>query len=119
MVKIKSSADIAKKWEAAIGRVPAAYGEGVSRTTDWAEKASSDAAENLWKEKIDEAAAAKYVLFGDFSKYVIRTIGGMNLIRMNERFADSLTSGFLAWERIDADLVASDAPIKYVYRTAT
>ena len=59
MVKIKSQAEIAKKWEDAIGRVPAAYGDGVSGTTDWAEKASSDEAENLWKEKIDEAAAAK------------------------------------------------------------
>lgn len=59
MVKIKSSADIAKKWEAAIGRVPNAYKAGVTITTDWAEKASSEAAETLWKEKIDEAAAAK------------------------------------------------------------
>jgi len=59
MVKIKSSAEIAKKWDEAIGRVPAAYKSGVSRTTDWAEKASSDEAENLWSEKIAEAAAAK------------------------------------------------------------
>lgn len=59
MVKIKSSADIAKKWEDAIGRVPASYKSGVSRTTDWAEKASSEDAETLWKQKIDEAAAAK------------------------------------------------------------
>jgi len=59
MVKIKSSAEIAKKWEDSIGRVPAAYKSGIGRTTDWAEKASSDEAENLWKEKIDQAAAAK------------------------------------------------------------
>jgi len=59
MVKIKSSAEIAKKWEDAIGRVPAAYKSGVGRTTDWAEKASSNEAEDLWKQKIDEAAAAK------------------------------------------------------------
>jgi len=59
MVKVKSSAEIAKKWEDAIGRVPAAYKSGVGRTTDWAEKASSEEAEALWKQKIDEAAAAK------------------------------------------------------------
>ena len=58
MVKIKSSAEIAKKWEDAIGRVPAAYKSGVGRTTDWAEKASSNEAEDLWKAKIAEAAAA-------------------------------------------------------------
>jgi len=59
MVKIKSSAEIAKKWDDAIGRVPGAYKAGVARTNDWAEKASSDEAESLWNEKIAEAAAAK------------------------------------------------------------
>lgn len=59
MVKIKSSGEIAKSWEEAIGRVPAKYKAGVQRTTDWQEKASSEEAENLWKQKIDEAAAAK------------------------------------------------------------
>jgi len=59
MVKIKSSADIAKNYTDAIGRVPAAYKAGVSRTTDWAEKASSDAAESLYAEKIAESVAAK------------------------------------------------------------
>jgi len=59
MVKIKSSAEIAKKWEDAIGRVPGAYKAGVTRTNDWAEKASSDEAESLWNAKIAEAAAAK------------------------------------------------------------
>ena len=56
-MKIKSSAEISKKWDEAIGRVPAAYKEGVAGTTDWQEKAASDDAENLWKEKIAEAAA--------------------------------------------------------------
>jgi len=58
-MKIKSSAEISKKWDEAIGRVPAAYKEGVARTTDWQEKAASEDAENLWKTKIDEAAARK------------------------------------------------------------
>jgi hypothetical protein len=58
-MKIKSSAEISKKWDDAIGRVPAAYKEGVAGTTDWQEKAASDDAENLWKTKIDEAAARK------------------------------------------------------------
>ena len=56
-MKIKSQAEISKKWEDAIGRVPAAYKAGVARTTDWQEKAASEDAENLWKLKIDEAAA--------------------------------------------------------------
>lgn len=58
-MKIKSSAEISKKWDEAIGRVPGAYKEGVAATTDWQEKAASDDAENLWKAKIDEAASRK------------------------------------------------------------
>ena len=58
-MKIKSQAEISKKWGDAIGRVPAAYKAGVAATTDWQEKAASDDAETLWKTKIDEAAARK------------------------------------------------------------
>jgi len=58
MVKIKSAGQIDANYKAAIGRVPAAYKSGVMATTDWQEKAGSEAAENLWKEKIAEAAAA-------------------------------------------------------------
>jgi len=59
MVKIKSASEIDAKYKAAIGRVPGAYKAGVQRTTDWQEKASSEAAETLWNQKIQEAAAAK------------------------------------------------------------
>jgi len=58
-MKIKSQAEISKKWGDAIGRVPGAYKAGVAATNDWQEKAASDDAENLWKERIDEAAARK------------------------------------------------------------
>jgi len=56
-MKIKSQAEISKKWEDAIGRVPGAYKDGVARTTDWQEKAASEDAENLWKTNLDDAAA--------------------------------------------------------------
>lgn len=58
MVKIKSSAQIDSNYKNAIGRVPGAYKSGVLATTDWQEKASSNEAEDLWKQKIAEAAAA-------------------------------------------------------------
>lgn len=58
MVKIKSAGQIDANYKAAIGRVPGAYKAGVMATTDWQEKASSAEAEDLWKEKIAEAAAA-------------------------------------------------------------
>ena len=58
MVKIKSASEIDKKYKDAISRVPANYKAGVMRTSDWQEKASSNEAEDLWKAKIAEAAAA-------------------------------------------------------------
>ena len=39
MVRVKSAEAIDANYKAAIGRVPAAYKEGVQRTTDWKEKA--------------------------------------------------------------------------------
>tara|TARA_R110000803_G_scaffold102638_11_gene170760 strand:- start:1282 stop:2502 length:1221 start_codon:yes stop_codon:yes gene_type:complete len=67
----------------------------------------------------DIAAAAKYLAFGDFSNYTVRTVGGMNMLRMNERFADALSVGFIAWERVDGQLTGPASSIKYIYRTAT
>ena len=58
MVKIKSSSEIDKKYKDAISRVPANYKAGIQATTNWQERASSPEAEQLWKEKIAEAAAA-------------------------------------------------------------
>lgn len=59
MVKIKSSGQIDANYKAAIGRVPGAYKRGVQATTDWQEKASSEAAESLYAEKIAESVASK------------------------------------------------------------
>jgi len=58
MVKIKSASEIDKKYKDAISRVPANYKAGVMATTNWQEKAASSEAEDLWKAKIAEAAAA-------------------------------------------------------------
>ena len=57
-MKIKSQAQIAARYKDGIGRAPANYKEGIAATTDWAEKASSDAAEALYKEKLAESMAA-------------------------------------------------------------
>ena len=59
MVKIKSAGQIDSNYKAAIGRVPGAYKTGVMATSDWQEKASSEAAESLYAEKVQEAVAAK------------------------------------------------------------
>lgn len=65
------------------------------------------------------AASAKVILFGDFSKYIIRDVdgadGGFNLLRLNERFADKGLVAFLGWSRHDGLLSdAGQHPIKFL-----
>jgi HK97 family phage major capsid protein len=55
------------------------------------------------------AAGNKIAAFGDWSKYVIRQVQDFNLIRLNERFADQLSTGFLGYLRIDGKLLQSAA----------
>jgi HK97 family phage major capsid protein len=50
-------------------------------------------------------ASAKSVLFGDFSKYIIRDVRDITVVRMDERYADYLQVGFVAFLRTDSDLV--------------
>ena len=66
------------------------------------------------------AASAKSIAFGDFSKYVIRDVTGVQLVRMTERYADALQTGYYAFQRTGGRLVASNTttynPVKlYVH----
>lgn len=48
------------------------------------------------------AASAKSIVFGDFKTgYVVRQVQGVQTIRLNERYADSLQTGFFGYSRID------------------
>lgn len=53
----------------------------------------------------DIGASAKSVLFGDFSKYVIRAVRETMLIRLNERNMDKGQITFLAFARYDGKIV--------------
>jgi HK97 family phage major capsid protein len=53
--------------------------------------------------------SAKIAAFGDWSKYVVRQVQDFQLLRLNERFADQLSTGFLGWLRIDGKLLQSAA----------
>jgi len=54
----------------------------------------------------------KTILFGDFSGYAVRVAGGINVLRMDERYADELNVGFIAYKRVDGDLISAGAPLK-------
>ena len=49
------------------------------------------------------------VLFGEFNCYYAREAGSLSLRRLDERFADSLVSGFLLYGRYGGKLVKTDA----------
>lgn len=59
------------------------------------------------------AASAKSILFGDISKYKIRDVRDVTLMRLDERFADFHQVAFLAFSRHDGDLLdAGTNPVK-------
>lgn len=51
----------------------------------------------------------KIMLFGDFSKYIIRKVLGMSLRRLEERFIDYGQIGFIAFGRYDGELINTAA----------
>lgn len=61
------------------------------------------------------AASAKSILFGDFrAYYVIREVLGIQQLRLEERYADFLQVGFLAFMRTDGTAQDTNAVKAYV-----
>jgi len=64
--------------------------------------------------------SAKSIAFGDFSKYLIRRVKDITLLRLNERYADAHQVGFIAFARFDGDLVdAGQHPVKLYVNSAS
>ena len=55
------------------------------------------------------ATATKTIVAADFSKYVVRNAGGVQMVRLDERFADNLQVGFVAYKRADAKVINNSA----------
>lgn len=49
-------------------------------------------------------ATGKGILYGDMSKYIIREVMGLQLIRLDERYAEALQVAFIAVARMDGKL---------------
>jgi HK97 family phage major capsid protein len=59
---------------------------------------------------LDQIGAGKYpVLFGDFSKHVIRDAGGISVFRFNEAYMASHQIAFQAWLRTDSRRIQQSA----------
>jgi HK97 family phage major capsid protein len=63
-------------------------------------------------------SSAKKILFGDFSKYIVRDVKDFYLLRLDERFAELGQVAFLAFSRHDGDILdAGTNPIKYMQQS--
>lgn len=62
----------------------------------------------------------KIVLFGNFQKFIVRLVSNLRFVRLTERFGDTDEIGFVAFWRIDSDLLdAGTHPVKYMRTSAT
>uniref|UniRef100_A0A6M3J9G9 Putative capsid protein n=2 Tax=viral metagenome TaxID=1070528 RepID=A0A6M3J9G9_9ZZZZ len=69
---------------------------------------------------VDMAASAVSVLFGDTSFYYIRDVQGMQIVRLNELYAENGQVGFLAFSRNDGGLIdAGQHPVKSLVNSST
>ncbi len=61
------------------------------------------------------ATTAKTVLFGQLSKYKVRQVNNIRFYRLEERYRDNDQDGFVAFIRLDGDLLdAGTDPVKYL-----
>jgi HK97 family phage major capsid protein len=64
------------------------------------------------------AVTNKTMLFGDFSKYIIRRVKDMTILRLEERYADFGQVGFIGFARYDGNLIdAGTHPMQYSVNT--
>jgi HK97 family phage major capsid protein len=64
------------------------------------------------------SASAKSILFGDFSRFLVREVRPISILRLEERFAESGAVGFLLFVRTDSRLLDASA-VKYYQNSAT
>ena len=62
-------------------------------------------------------ANKKIILFGDFSKFIVRKVRARTLLRSSERYMESRQVAYLYWERFDSKVIQSHA-LKYLQAVA-
>ncbi len=68
----------------------------------------------------DMGASAKPVAFGDFSQYYFRRVKGIQVVRLNELYAENLQVGLMAFGRFDGGLIdAGMHPVRVLVNAAS
>lgn len=66
-------------------------------------------------QQMESGSAKKAMLYGLLSKYIIRDVRDITLVRLDERYAELGVVAFLAFSRHDGDLLdAGTHPVKYL-----
>jgi len=65
----------------------------------------------------DIGVSAKPVIFGDFSKYVVRKVAGFQVLTLRERYAEFFQVGMIGFKRFDGELLNS-AAVKHLVNAA-
>lgn len=71
---------------------------------------------------MDDAGTAgnTFWLFGDLRKYLVRNVNGVEIMRLNERFAESYQVAFVGFARWSGHMIdAGTNPIKYMAHAAS
>jgi len=58
---------------------------------------------------VDPAASARPIIFGDFSRYVVRKVLGFQVLTLRERYAESFQVGMVGFKRFDGELLNTGA----------
>jgi len=60
-------------------------------------------------DELSDGAASDVIAFGDWSKYYVRIVNDIQLIRLDERYADERVVGFFMYLRADSELMDTAA----------
>lgn len=63
------------------------------------------------------ATVAKTVLFGDFSRYIVRKVIGFQVLTLRERYAENFQIGMVGFKRFDGELI-DVAAVKHLIQAA-
>lgn len=60
-------------------------------------------------DELSDGAASNVIAFGDWSKYYVRIVNDIQLVRLDERFAEERVVGFFMYLRADSELMDSSS----------
>lgn len=65
----------------------------------------------------DSSASSRPIVFGDFSKFVVRKVRDFSVMTLRERYAESFQVGMVGFKRFDSELLNS-AAVKHLVHSA-